>query len=169
MNFKEFYIIITNDRISTKKKLMAYCNYFREHPGDMNLKSEIDDMFPKFKMYTDKFKKILILSDKVGSFTYNVKRLDYLLELSTSRNYGNFLSYVNYIAVTYLYDEMVVTKGILDTTFNYIQNYNPKFTLVPSDINIVESRHGLDWEDEYSFYLDENYVFHERKRYITPF
>ena len=166
MEFKEFFEKFTVDHLSKKHKLRLYCIYFKEHPEEIELRKEIDIIYPEFPKYVQAFPKLIELSDVIGDFSYNILRIRKLLKIKETNIFDSYNVIQRYLSDIAEYCSRIgipITKDQLGWLYeNESSNVDliwvimrrgdqRKFSILPCDFNIITIR-----SNEF-FYLDQNY------------
>ena len=166
MEFKEFFEKFTVDHLSKKHKLRLYCIYFKEHPEEIELRKEIDIIYPEFPKYVQAFPKLIEFSDVIGDFSYNILRIRKLLKIKETNIFDSYNVIQRYLSDIAEYCSRIgipITKDQLGWLYeNESSNVDliwvimrrgdqRKFPILPCDFNIITIR-----SNEF-FYLDQNY------------
>lgn len=165
MEFKEFFKKFTADHLSKKHKLRLYCLYFKEHPEEIELRKEIDIIYPEFYKYIQAFPKLIEFSDVIGDFSYDILRIRRLLKIKETNifdSYNVIQRYLSDIAEYCSKIEIPITKDQLGWIYENKSNIDliwvnirrgdkRKFPIFPCDFNIITIQSNK------FFYLDQNY------------
>ena len=157
MEFKKF----TADHLSKKHKLRLYRLYFKEYPEEIELRKEIDIIYPEFPKYVQAFPKLIEFSDVIGDFSYNILRIKRLLRIKETNIFdsynviqhylGDIAKYCNRIGISRTMDQL---DWLYENESSWVimrRGDQRKFPILPCDFNIITIR-----SNEF-FYLDQNY------------